>query len=187
MRRDYFTLLELLVAIAVIAVLAGLTVGGARFAFQRSEEATIRSRMQKLEMALESYRRDWGYYPIKPYPQVTKAAIDNTGPSGVPDNKIDLQAPTELKFFQVDFPLISPQGTPYLDEEIGTTKPYRQTRSGMPFFYQYPSNAVRSLKNTGRYDLWAAGVDEVFHTNDLPADDYIRRSSKDDITNWTKP
>jgi prepilin-type N-terminal cleavage/methylation domain-containing protein len=64
-RRSQFTLIELLVTITVIAVLSGLTIAGVRFAFQRSEEAAIKARIKTMEMALEEYKRDWGYYPVR--------------------------------------------------------------------------------------------------------------------------
>jgi len=162
MRRDYFTLLELLVAIAVIAVLAGLTVGGARFAFQRSEEATIRSRLQKLEMALESYRRDWGYYPVWPYQPYT------------PSPTFYINAAND---FNPANPLRSPAGADYLEE---STTPFRQSPSGPAVRYQYPG-----LRNPQKYDLVAPGVDENFGNENGTAAQ--KKAAVDNITNWTKP
>lgn len=89
-RRGHFTLMELLVVITVIAVLSGLTIAGVRYAFQRSEEAAIKSRMQKMEMALEEYKRDWGYYPL----QATAGDL-NFSPFISPDGKDYLEESTE--------------------------------------------------------------------------------------------
>ena len=59
-----FTLIELLATIMIITVLLGLVIGGAQLAGRKSEEAKIKARMERLELALEEYKDDWGYYPV---------------------------------------------------------------------------------------------------------------------------
>lgn len=140
-RRSAFTLLELLMVIAVIGILSGLTIGGAKFAFDRSEESSIRTRMKIMEMALEQYRRDWGHYPTL-------------------INGLSAAGGGELRF--KDF--TSPNGTYYMEDETApaaAANPYRQTRKGVAMHYRYPG-----VKNTEKYDLWAPGLDEVINTTD---------------------
>ena len=64
MRRNSFTLLEILIVIGIIAILAALTVGGLQFAGDKSDEAKTRAIMKEFEMALEKYKNDKGTYPI---------------------------------------------------------------------------------------------------------------------------
>jgi type II secretory pathway pseudopilin PulG len=163
MRRNHrFTLIELLVTITVIVILSGLTIAGVRFAFQRSEEASIKSRFQKLQMALEDYRRDWGYYPVWPHPPHTAVKDFQT------DSKFDLafslwSPPGDLGTAgQID----PGDGRPYIEEHTGSGA-YRQTKGGPAFRYQYPG-----ANNPQSYDLVAAGVDETFSQD------------KDNFNNW---
>ena len=62
-RRCRFTLIELLAAIAVIVILAGLAVGTATRANRKSLEAKARSHIDRFELAVEQYRRSLGYLP----------------------------------------------------------------------------------------------------------------------------
>jgi len=64
MRKNSFTLLEILIVIGIIAILAALTVGGIQFAGDKSDEAKTRAVMKEFEMALEKYKKDKGTYPI---------------------------------------------------------------------------------------------------------------------------
>ncbi len=58
-----FTLIEILVVIAIIAVLAAVTVGGTRFVKdkQKRDQATVQ--IQLLAKTLEEYKLDTGSYP----------------------------------------------------------------------------------------------------------------------------
>ena len=69
MHKNCFTLLEILIAIGIIAILAALTVGGLQFAGGKSDEAKTIAIMKEFEMALEKYKADKGLYPV-----VTSAA-----------------------------------------------------------------------------------------------------------------
>jgi type II secretory pathway pseudopilin PulG len=65
MRNTPFTLIEILSAIAIIALLAALLIGGAGFASRASAEAKTRSLLKQMELALEQYFQDRGYYPTE--------------------------------------------------------------------------------------------------------------------------
>ena len=58
-----FTLIELLTVIAVMGILAGLLVGLAPAAMKRARESRVRSELQALEAAIESYKAKYGVYP----------------------------------------------------------------------------------------------------------------------------
>ncbi len=58
-----FTLVELLAVLLVILVLAGITLGVARYASRRAEVSQARALLTKLDLAIEAFRLDYGYYP----------------------------------------------------------------------------------------------------------------------------
>ena len=58
-----FTLLELLTVMAIIAVLAGLVISGARYATNNAARARATGEIKSLESACASYKADNGAYP----------------------------------------------------------------------------------------------------------------------------
>ena len=62
-QRRSFTIIELLVAISIIAILAGLMVGGLGGVNKQSNKAATKADLMKLEMALNQYYQDNGSYP----------------------------------------------------------------------------------------------------------------------------
>lgn len=58
-----FTLVELLVVMAIIGVLASLAIGGFRTAQARGRDATRKSDLKQIAHSLELYYGDYGQYP----------------------------------------------------------------------------------------------------------------------------
>lgn len=58
-----FTLLELLAVITIIAILAGMVIGGGRRASEAGKIARAKAELAALGAALESYKRNYGDYP----------------------------------------------------------------------------------------------------------------------------
>ncbi len=61
--RSAFTLVELLVAITVIALLVGMLAFGIFPALNRSKEAAIQTEMVQLEQSIEHFKNKFGFYP----------------------------------------------------------------------------------------------------------------------------
>ena len=61
--RGGFTLVELLIAIAVIGILAGMLSYALIPAWSRAKEFTIQQEMNQLEQALEQFKIKYGFYP----------------------------------------------------------------------------------------------------------------------------
>lgn len=57
-----FTLVELLAVIAIMAVLAGITIGIVPLINQNSADAKTRGIIKAIEVALENYKAKYGYY-----------------------------------------------------------------------------------------------------------------------------
>ena len=59
-----FTLMELLIVIAVIAILSGMLLPAAMQAWSRAYVEKAKAQLASLEVALEMYKTDIGYYPL---------------------------------------------------------------------------------------------------------------------------
>lgn len=59
-----FTLIELMVVIAVIGVLAGLSMGIAGYARRKAQEGKARGEIEKLQYVLQDYLMENGIYPV---------------------------------------------------------------------------------------------------------------------------
>ena len=61
--KPAFTLLEILTVIAIIAVLASLTIGGMGYYDQKMKYSRTEILIASIEQALEDYKSDNGSYP----------------------------------------------------------------------------------------------------------------------------
>jgi len=75
-----FTLVELLTVVAIIMILAGLTVGGLSYFNRKMAEDKTRIQLKLISNGLEAYYFDFGEYP---------EASPNAGSSGVKDGETD--------------------------------------------------------------------------------------------------
>lgn len=63
MKKRFFTLIEIIAVIAIIAILAGLTVGVSSLVMRKSADTKTTAAIKYVEMALEKFKKDNGYYP----------------------------------------------------------------------------------------------------------------------------
>jgi prepilin-type N-terminal cleavage/methylation domain-containing protein len=61
--RRAFTLVELLMVISIIGIIASLTVVGIASARGKKEESAVKAQKEKLVLAIESYKKQFGAYP----------------------------------------------------------------------------------------------------------------------------
>lgn len=73
--RRGFTLLELLVVVAIIAVLATLILGGLAAARRRTKVALAKNNIASLKAALQMYETDTGRYPRRPFTGSFNASV----------------------------------------------------------------------------------------------------------------
>ena len=116
-----FTLIEVLLACAIAAVLAGIVTGATRHAIEVGEVTRARQDLARLAVALERYRRSYGDYPqTSDAAELLRSMEGQRGPSG------DLRADPALIGLE-DF-VVGPAG----DGESVILDPWRR-----PYIYIY--------------------------------------------------
>lgn len=134
--RAAFTLIELLMVIAVIALLAGLTFGLIRGATERANRSQATAELAVIAAALESYQRHYGDYPRTESAGEMLQALEGTrGPTGTP---MEGRALLETVRFTTG---------PGTSGAVVLLDPW-----GNPYFYRYAAGA-------GSYVLLSAGPD----------------------------
>ncbi len=62
--RLAFTLIELMIVIAIIGILSGLSMGIAGYARRKAQEGKARGEIEKLQYVLQNYLMENGTYPV---------------------------------------------------------------------------------------------------------------------------
>lgn len=166
-KKNPFTLIEIMAVIGIIAVLAGLTVGVSSIVMDRAAEAKTKSAIKMLEMALMRYKEKEGYYPIM-----------NTSPNqGMFVTKIDKSDPAQddpiWKFLDEKF---LKQNTLPISE--GSNRVYVIDGYGNPLVYRCPG-----YFNKGKFDLGSVGKDKRFGSNESCAE-FTESSIDTNFTNY---
>lgn len=126
LESDAFTLIELLAVVALIAVLAGLTLAGLGYVQQESARSRAEAEVAALSAAIESFKMDYGSYPASA--EVLYAEITGGPGASVNTNgKVFFEVPPRMFTNNL---IIDPWGAPF----------------------NYTTNASR---NIGFFDLWA--------------------------------
>ncbi len=190
-RRSCFTLLELLVVIAVITILVGIVIGGVGIANRKAAEAKTRALLTQLEIAFDQYKQQFGYFPQ--WPRV------NGEPQPVLVKFIKGRYESPTRYHGLEQPNLATPADPgryYLDV---TTLTFTSTANDGQLkdafdnsvYYQCPGEM-----NPEGYDLWTSGADVYFgDPASSPADKANPSNSQksdaattnsNDITNWKR-
>ena len=157
-RPHLFTLVELLVAIAIVLILVGITVAGVGYARRRADEAKTVAILEQFAQGLEAFRAEKGYYPHCASAAEVKFKLD----SGKLKLTFGSEPETKAK------PFYSEKSGKNFSEfsHFGTDVKALTDSWDNAILYQCPG-----AKNKTGYDLWSKGQ------NGISLDD-------DDITNW---
>lgn len=142
MKRHNFTIIELLVVIVIIAILAGITVGGISFASSKADEAKTIAMMEEFQTALEEYKKDYSIYPIF-------------------DGEINFSDSSWDKFTNKNGD--NKKHRPYM-EGIDSTQTEYLDGFDYKFRYQFPN--TEPSRNTKKYAFWSIGEDGINNTKD---------------------
>jgi len=161
-----FTLVELIAAMSIVAVLMGLLVGGATYATRKGAESKTISQLEQMKIALELCRQDRGYYPQ----QTNAAALDFSALTG-------------------GFTYLS-TGRSYL-EGYDASKQYKDAW-GISFYYQCPGTMNEEsydLWSTGRdkaHGVRGKNDDGAGGTDDFGDAQTPKADNSDDVANWKR-
>ena len=189
-RERGFTLVELLIVIAVIGILAGLALKAVGVVRENTDAALTSTLVSQLQTAIESYYQDEGLYPgqgqksvdeeTNQFPLVYLALFDDPAPNG----KGGRNAP----YLQ-----LKEDSVVVYDEDSGQyRKAKRSERNdpdvdkfiidaiGGPLVYRCNKGRRRKdyMHNTSSFDIYSVGLDEQDQTK-LGLDE-----ENDDLGNW---
>jgi len=160
MKKQHFTLIELLTAMAIVMILAGITIGGISYASARADQAKTLATMAEFETALEDYKNDYGAYPVF-------------------SGKVNLSDSVWDKFTNKNDD--NKKKKPYSENYASGLL---EDAYGKPFYYEYPN--LVNKRNLTKYALWSMGKDNKHgSTSDKDEDkDKAGEEGSDDICNW---
>ncbi len=181
--KHYFTLIEILTVAAIIAILAGISVGVIGLISNKNAEAQTQATIKALELAMGQYKTDNGTIYLPSGSTDLNKPICITVVNGIPDNLNG----TLLKY--LDQKLLNSAS-----KENGSNR-YFVDGWGRPLIYRIPGR----FNKTG-YDLGSVGPDgkvgdgegDVITATALPSDSntsdkYASNFGKgDDITNFLR-
>jgi general secretion pathway protein G len=175
MRNKGFTLVELLIVVAIIAVLASLVVVAVGRAPVEARIAVAKTQMNKIAAALELYSGDVGFYP--PGDAANDTGIINVveALSGKPRWEGGGGGPNLIWEFKEK---------ELVQSKFDTSRKVLVDPWGKPWHYTRATNdaGVRKPKvhNQSSYDLYSNGPDGIDNEGEND-----KRAGKDDINNWT--
>lgn len=204
-----FSLVEILVAIAIIAILLGLSGAGYTAVQRKIARTRTEATLNKLRVGLESYKSKFGYYPqqqnIRPFQLDINDAADRTNPAivanqGFPQNNFN-SCIEYGKMSIEDSVMIKDPGNPtqpytYLGSNGKPVKVFRvidgwkteviDTNIGTKFFPNptagepYILYVCPGYLNTSSYDLFSAGNDRKFIWREAQINNDIKDSVNTD-------
>jgi general secretion pathway protein G len=119
-----FTLVELLATIAVIMVVAGLTMGTLGYVNRKGAEGRAKAEVAAISAAIDSFKLDHGQYP-----PVASLYKELTGQGAINPGKVYFEPRSNMVTDITTGPFLDPWGKPY----------------------NYQTNNVR---NVGFFDFW---------------------------------
>lgn len=173
-----FTLVELLTVMVVAAILAAIALAAAKVVSQKSKRAAVKSTLEQIQLALEQYEEDWGYYPqtggegktiTRSFVYGTQNAAGLQQPRKSPGSYGEAWGhyylnPQDLKYKSIRSRLWIETGTSF-PQKIHRTTTFCVDKWDKPYWYQCPGEM-----NKKSYDLWSTGADQMHGDAEISED-----------------
>ena len=192
--RRSFTMVELMAAMAIIAILAGIGVKGMQFANQAAAEGATKASMVKTEIFLENFKKKYGYYPQQSSAgdmdlSSTLVTLLGKGTDDDGNEKDPSEGDVEglLSILINDYTTVKNSGllevTAGEDDNENATIEKISFLDGYGSYLQYKCPGDNKLSS---YDLWSEGTDgwSDMTKADNYYDDPNSQGNADNITNW---
>lgn len=111
-----FTLIELMATIAIVVIVAGLTLGTLGYVNRKGADSRARAEVATISAAIDSYKIDFGSYPA----DATVLYQELTGQGTVNTSKVYIEPTPSLVTDTINGPFVDPWGTPYNYRNPGT-------------------------------------------------------------------
>lgn len=164
MKKKNFTLVELLCAVALVVILAGIGFSAYSYASYRGKEAATKSLINRIAAGLETLKTKHGFYPSSgsSYTNI-QFSVNNT--TGLIESIIIGSTTVDNAAQVKDFLAVADGESlkKYLVPTSGTTHNLTDAWGGR-IQYRYPG-AI----NTVKFDIIAPGADEAFGVAASPA------------------
>lgn len=174
-RFSGFTLVELLAVVGIIALIAGLIVATAGYANRKSLRSKAEAQLRQIELALELYKNEEGYYPVTSANVQQVLGISHTNHVGTSNNVLSLY--TAITGYSItNAPPNKPERTSYFPEikpdmiqKVGTTNYLVDPYGNIWGYFSAPKNSAfrTNQYNPRSYDLWSYGITPSEPTNSL--------------------
>ena len=183
-----FTLVELVVVIAILMILSGLIFGAGRAIYLRSLDSGTRADIKCFTIGLAQYRKDWGAFPPDDSALAGGGAPDEMNEALVHFlcRRIVRSASTYGPYSEISnkrFEDSEPDGFPELRDPYGN-------------LYRYAENASHATPtgvNPRSYDIVSPGRDGRLGGTISPATGYVpattpegKAAEADNVTSWGK-
>jgi len=149
-----FTLIELMAVVAIIAILAGLILGGAGAVRQRAARGQAKAEIAAIEAGLARYQMDFGSYPIS----------SGITPSGTNYPASPSAYTTNGQILFTNLWGAATYATPSGGKQYLSVKPSMVNTSGVNYFidpwgyaYGYFWSGTNSLNGGAVPDVWSTG------------------------------